>query len=153
MHVFDFFHVQCLSLKLPITSPLLHDGDRPEDQAAMTFCMLLWNHIRFISLLRRNFGRCDLSIYRLVYTQQSAMLVLASFWPDRLGKPKTHFRHNFPPSCHMTIVALNNIFCPKKLKLDSREGYLTDLRIFQKKKEKIPHEMKDVKKSGSNLRP
>ena len=26
------------------------------------------------------------------------------------------------------------------------------LRIFQKKKEKIPHEIKDVKKSGSNQR-
>ena len=27
------------------------------------------------------------------------------------------------------------------------------LRIFQKRKEKIPHEIKDVKKSGSNQRP
>ena len=34
----------------------------------MTFlfaCMLLWNHIRFI-FTAKNFGRCDLSIYRLV---------------------------------------------------------------------------------------
>ena len=31
--------------------------------------------------------------------------------------------------------------------MDSREGYLTDLEFFKKRKEKIPHEIKDVRKS------
>ena len=56
--------------------------------------------------------------------QQSAMLVLASFWPDRPGQaknsllPHTHSSINFPAvvshDYSVISLALNNIFCPKK---------------------------------------
>ena len=63
---------------IPITllckSPLPRDdGHRLEDQDSddvlvlfLFVCMLLWNHIRFI-FAAKNFGWCDLSIYRLVF--------------------------------------------------------------------------------------
>ena len=67
---------------IPITLPCKSPPSRVtmaiawKIKTAMTFLfasMLLWNHIRFI-FTTKNFGRCDLSIYRLVTRLKSAIL-------------------------------------------------------------------------------
>ena len=72
--------------------------------------------------------------------QQSAMLVLASFWPDLDGttsgrkltsaKQFNQFSAIVSHDYSVTLLALNNIFCPKKLSI--QRVYLVVARFDQR---------------------
>ena len=83
-------------------------------------CMLLWNHIRF-SFTVKNFGRCDLSIYRLVTLIRAAYFgsfgFVFKFGGRALYTLRPHITHptgNFPTSGTSRITTTQQMLSKKK---------------------------------------
>ena len=73
------------------------------------------------------------------------------YYSDILTKNSAHYHIRKAMRLRIYIMGMGD-----KIIITYRVGFTGGiphrLRIFQKKKEKIPHEIKDVKKSGSNQR-